>query len=716
MLRDRLVCGLRNQKLQQRLLAESNLTFTKAFGLAQTAELSEQNAKDLQRPETMESAALARPTLFTIDVLLRTYSGERLNIRGEIKVDVQFRDKQARLNLLVVVMRNGPSLMGRDWISVLQPNFSVLRSSIDGCLQSLLGKHSVLFKEELGQIKGVRSIWILRPGHFFSNQDQYHMPCELEWRKKLNRLEAADITEPVTHSDLAAPVVPMVKGDGSIRLCGDYKLTVNRVASLEKNPLPRIEDMISSLGKRKEARPCQCLFSGAVLALLFEDGSEWLIAFASCSLAPSKKKYSQIEKEGLAIIYGVKRFHQYLLGRYFIVYSDHKPLQYLFSESRPIPAMASARIQRWALILSACNYRILYRSAREQSNADGLSRLPVEEAPKEFFLPGEMVLTLGALSDEDRPVTVTSIRAWTAKDLILARVKALVLGGWPGDTNLYGWPGDTNLCGWPRDTNLCGELRTYQQRAMKLSVQDGCVLWGSRVVIPPAGHAQNEGLARGVVWWPGMDSELESKVNECEACQANRKSPPKVPLHPWEWPSKPWSRLYIDHAGPFLGKIFLIVVDAYSKWLEVVPVVSTSSQQTIRELRHLFATHGLPEIVVSDNGTAFSSTEFGCFMKHNGIRPIRPPVEIEETEGKQSGGEGDCTDVVLPATSRQENPAPETPTEQEIVDEGAEETPVVQEENVAQRPELRRSSRPHHPPDRYGDHVWKLKGKLLVIS
>eukprot|EP00731_Ephydatia_muelleri_P012870 Em0007g180a len=360
---------------------------------------------------------------------------------------------------------------------------------------------------------------------------------------------------------------------------------------------------------------------GAVLALLFEDGSEWLIAFASRSLAPAEKKYSQIEKEGLAIIYGVKKFHQYLLGR--------------------------------------------------------------------------------ALSDEDRPVTVTSIRAWTAKDPILARVKALVLGGWPGDTNLCGNPG----------------------------------------------IARMKALARGVVWWPGMDSELESK----------------------EWPSKPWSRLHIDHAGPFLGKIFLIVFDAYSKWLEVVPVVSTSSQQTIRELRHLFATHGLPEIVVSDNGTAFSSTEFGCFVKHNGIRHIRcapyhpssnglaeravqttvifgvivaqagplsysvhldtgvevkrhvdhvrrqgpgQPVEMEETEGsKQSGGEGDCTDIVLPATSRQGNPAPETPTEQEIVDEGAEEAPEVQEENVAQRPELCRSSRPHHPPDRYGDHVWKLKGE-----
>eukprot|EP00731_Ephydatia_muelleri_P020775 Em0013g502a len=84
---------------------------------------------------------------------------------------------------------------------------------------------------------------------------------------------------------------------------------------------------------------------------------------------------------------------------------------------------------------------------------------------------------------------------------------------------------------------------------------------------------------------------------------------------------------------------------------------------------------------------------------------------MKETEEKQSGGEGDCTEAVLPATSRQGDPTPETPTEQETVNQGAEETPVVLDENVAQRPELRRSSRPHHPPDRYHDHVWKLKGE-----
>ena len=104
---------------------------------------------------------------------------------------------------------------------------------------------------------------------------------------------------------------------------------------------------------------------GAVLAHQFEDGSERLVAFASRSLAPAERKYSQIEKEGLAIVYGVKRFHQFLLGRHFMVYSDHKPLQYLFSESRPVPAMASARIQRWALTLSAYNYHIVPLEEKE---------------------------------------------------------------------------------------------------------------------------------------------------------------------------------------------------------------------------------------------------------------------------------------------------------------------------------------------------------------
>ena len=92
-----------------------------------------------------------------------------------------------------------------------------------------------------------------------------------------------------------------------------------------------------------------------------EDGSEQPIAFASRTLAPAEKRYSQLDEEALAIVFGVKRFHQYLYGRHFTIYTDHKPLRYLFGENRAVLPMVAARIQRWALTLSAYSYKIAYR-------------------------------------------------------------------------------------------------------------------------------------------------------------------------------------------------------------------------------------------------------------------------------------------------------------------------------------------------------------------
>ena len=123
-------------------------------------------------------------------------------------------------------------------------------------------------------------------------------------------------------------------------------------------------------------------------------------------------------------------------------------------------------------------------------------------------------------------------------------------------------------------------------------------------------------LARSVVWWPGMELDLEEQVKNCNDCQINQKTPKQAPLHPWEWPACPWTRLHIDHAGPFLG------VDSHSKSLEVVPVPSTLSSYTIVALHHMFAKHGLPQVIVSDNGTAFTSQEFKTFVKNNGIQHV----------------------------------------------------------------------------------------------
>ena len=115
---------------------------------------------------------------------------------------------------------------------------------------------------------------------------------------------------------------------------------------------------------------------GVVLSHCMEDGQERPIAYASRTLTPAEKKYSQLEREGLAIIFGVKKFHYYLYGKKFIIESDHQPLSYLFSESRVVPPMASSRIQRWALTLGAYQYSIRYKAGKKLGNADALSRLP----------------------------------------------------------------------------------------------------------------------------------------------------------------------------------------------------------------------------------------------------------------------------------------------------------------------------------------------------
>ncbi|KAM7309547.1 uncharacterized protein ISCGN_006554 [Ixodes scapularis] len=186
-----------------------------------------------------------------------------------------------------------------------------------------------------------------------------------------------------------------------------------------------------------------------------------------------------------------------------------------------------------------------------------------------------------------------------------------------------------------------------------------------------------KGLARGYVWWPGLDKGIEEQVSTCATCQVTRGSPPQAPVHPWECSSRPWSCLHVDFAGPFQGKTFL-VVDSYSKWLEVRITKSTSAATVVRELRRMFATHGLPDVVVSDNGPAFASEEFRTFLACNNIRqalvsPYHPPSNgqaerfVQDTTKAPRRLRGADIDVchtrflfeqhILPSTSTGRSPA-----------------------------------------------------------
>ena len=114
-------------------------------------------------------------------------------------------------------------------------------------------------------------------------------------------------------------------------------------------------------------------------------------------------------------------------------------------------------------------------------------------------------------------------------------------------------------------------------------------------------------LARGLLWWPKLDNDIEQNVKHCDPCQRTRSMPSLVPLHPWEFTKRSWSCLHVDYAGPVNEKMVFIIVDSHTKWIDAHVTSGCTSTITINKLRESFSTHGIPDIIVSDNATCFMS-------------------------------------------------------------------------------------------------------------
>ena len=112
-------------------------------------------------------------------------------------------------------------------------------------------------------------------------------------------------------------------------------------------------------------------------------------------------------------------------------------------------------------------------------------------------------------------------------------------------------------------------------------------------------------------------------VKDCTTCQLHRKQSPVARLHPWEWPGRTWHRIHIDYAGPFEGRMILIIVDAHIKYIDAHVVSSATTSATLTKLRQTFAILGLPSSVVSDTGSCFCSEVFEQFCRANGIKHIK---------------------------------------------------------------------------------------------
>lgn len=368
---------------------------------------------------------------------------------------------------------------------------------------------------------------------------------------------------------------------------------------------------------------------GGVISHNDIDGKDKPIAYVSKTLSQAEKGYSQLHREALAIVYSIKHFHQYLYGRKFILKTDCKPLTTIFGSKTGIPQMTANRLQRWAIFLNEYDFKIQYVKSKDNCNADGLSRLPqpssetdvnsVKSSYKKSLNSSYEYLNF--VKDNVPCLNYFDVQKETAKDVVLSQVVQYCLNGWPTNTN---------------NTELNEKIKPYKNRASELYVDRQCLMLGNRIVVPLSlreliltelhashlGIVKMKAIARSYVWWPKLDDEIEKLAKSCTLCLQNKDNPPRT-TYVWKWPAKPGQRVHIDHLGPIHGKVYLLITDAYSKWVDVVETPKLTSECTIEALRVYFANFGIPLVLVSDNGTSFTSEEFTKFTSRNGITHIK---------------------------------------------------------------------------------------------
>lgn len=349
------------------------------------------------------------------------------------------------------------------------------------------------------------------------------------------------------------------------------------------------------------------------------NNEERVIAYASHTLTQAERNYAQIMREAAAIIFAVKRFYRYLIGREFELVTDNRALVSILGSKKGLSQTAIGRLQRWALMLGGFQYKIVHRPGTEIPHVDGLSRLPAPST-------GEVDQEINHISWSEMPVDSKQVAEQTASDKALQTVSTYVQQGWP--------------------IHVHPLLLPFWQKRHELSIESSCLFWGQRLVIPESlkgwvlrtlheshpGITKMKGLARSHVWWPGLDADLEAIVRECLSCQRMRPAQQPGPAQSWPLAVRPWERIHVDHAS-FMVHTLLIIIDAFSRWPIVKVVPSTDATSNIAVMRSLFAAYGLPETVCSDNGPPFFSAAFREFLESTGTRYLNAPPYNPKSNG-----------------------------------------------------------------------------------
>ncbi|XP_033756200.1 uncharacterized protein K02A2.6-like [Pecten maximus] len=330
-------------------------------------------------------------------------------------------------------------------------------------------------------------------------------------------------------------------------------------------------------------------------AAIIQDGQP--IAYASRAMTTAQQNYAQIEKEALAIAFGCTRFHQFVYGRSVTVESDHKPLQSIFR--KPL-MLAPPRLQRILLTLQKYDLNVTYKPGKEMLIADHLSRAYLPES-KDDIVPD---LTINSLLTSYLPVSPDmyhKLQHETSNDRELQNLQDVVLDGWP----------DTR-------EEIVTEILPYWNFRDEISCVDG-LYKNHKLIIPKAmrsemlkiihkshlGIVKSKSLARDILHWPGMATDIENTIKRCTLCAETPRGNPKEPLVVTDLPDRPWSVIAAD-LFEYKGNHYLVSVDKYSKWPELAKLDNLSSSNTISYLKGQMSRYGIPDRVLTDNGPQFA--------------------------------------------------------------------------------------------------------------
>lgn len=428
-------------------------------------------------------------------------------------------------------------------------------------------------------------------------------------------------------SEVCEPLRRLTRKDVEFIWTSEQEESVKRLKELATStPVLKFYDV-------NEPVEIECDASSVGLGAVLMQNSQ-PVMYASKALSKSEQNYAQIEKECLAILHACTRFDQYVTGRKLIkVVTDHMPLVSIFK--KPL-LMAPKRIQRMLIKLKKYRIELNYKRGKEMHIADILSRrfpaeddknTPFEEEEvyelrqiKKIFKEIEQVSSISEIDIEDD--MLNAIRTTTKADPEMIELREIVVVGWPEHRNAVN----------PKQ-------RPYWNVRDEIVAANGFLFRGDRIIIPSTLRTQmieslhygHPGIvacirrAKDTMYWPQMTEHIKSKIESCQACMEFSETQRKLPLQSTPIPDLPFQRVALDimemknNTGNS-KRFYLILCDYFSDWIEIDHVNNITSHAIIEACKKNFSRHGIPSIVVADQGSQFNSRQFKQFANDWGFK------------------------------------------------------------------------------------------------